>query len=194
MRRAGDRTAIWPLDPPGGGTWIGANDAGLAMFILNRTPRLRPVPLVRPPSRGTIIPSLLRSQSIQCGLDAAIALSPRVFEPFSLVMLQGTDVAVLTNAGDRIWLRTDVLSKPIVFTSSSLGDHVVSEARRALFTRMVAASSMPLGAQAAFHNHYWPERREISVRMTRPDAATVSYTIVDVVNGAVDMQYTPIRH
>ena len=37
VHRLQHRTAIYPVDPVGGGTWIGVNDAGLAAALLNRT-------------------------------------------------------------------------------------------------------------------------------------------------------------
>lgn len=194
LRHAGCRRAVWPLDPLSGGTWIGASDAGLAMFILNRTPRQRPVPLVRPRSRGTIIPPLLRSPGIGSAIDAATALPAWEFEPFTLVVLQGTNVRVLTNAGGRLWTRAEVLTEPLVFTSSSLGDHIVLRPRRALFARLVQAGSTPLRGQADFHRHFWPDRRDISVHMTRPDAATVSQTVLEVADNTVHIRYTPVLH
>lgn len=193
-RSAGDMKAVWPRDPLSGGTWIGANDAGLAMVILNRAPRRRTVATPRPRSRGTIIPTLLHSRRIESAIEAASVLPAWEFEPFTLVVLQGRDLGVITNGGERMSLRRDVLSKPIVFTSSSLGDRLVSKPRRALFARMVEASSNPLDGQRAFHRHCWPERPEISVCMTRPDAATVSHAVLEVGDHTVHMLYTPVLH
>ena len=192
VRRAGDRTALWPRDPFGGGTWIGANDAGLAMVLLNRTPRRPPEPPARPRSRGTIIPSLLESHDVASALRAAMALPASDFLPFTLVLVRGSDVWVVRNVGRRMWVRARARSTPLVFTSSSLGDHVVCKPRNALFARMVESSSTPLRAQVAFHQHRWPLHPEISVRMVRADSATVSCTVLDVAGGVARMHYRPL--
>ncbi len=206
--------AVWPVDPASGGTWIGANEAGIAMVLLNRTPgagspRVFPVLAAhsgslliggfaprwgRRRSRGTIIPDLLRRRRIESALEAAGNLPACDFEPFTLLVLHGIHIGVLANTGKRMSLTTDVLSRPILFTSSSLGDHTVIEPRRALFARMVERRPEPLNldGQAAFHRHRWRSRPSISVLMSRPDAATVSRTMLDVDSRAVRMRYAPI--
>jgi Transport and Golgi organisation 2 len=190
----GGTTAIWPVDPVSGGTWIGVNEAGLAMVLLNRSagPHTRSLSLGR--SRGTIIPALLRRRQFGAALNAAASLPAGEFEPFTLLVLQGTNVGVLTNTDGGMSGCVDVLSRPLLFTSSSLGDHLVIEPRRALFARMVERGHGPpnFDRQAAFHRHRWRSRPSISVLMTRPDAATVSRTVLDADAGAVRMRYAPI--
>jgi hypothetical protein len=204
VRRVGGRRTVWPLDPFSGGTWIGANDVGLVMVLLNRTPRQRmPVgdrsgrpAATRQRSRGVIIPSLLGLGCIASALHRTRGLSATEFEPFTLLMVQQSQLAVVRNTGDRVVVRSGVLSRPLMFTSSSLGDHVVERPRRELFARLVAAAALTLRGQAAFHRHRWQDRPEISVCMARPDAATVSRTLVDVdtVRTAVELTHTPIPH
>ena len=36
VERFGARAAIMPIDPVGGGSWLGVNDAGLVAALLNR--------------------------------------------------------------------------------------------------------------------------------------------------------------
>ena len=43
--------------------------------------------------------------------------------------------------------------------------------------------------QDAYHRHFWPDRRHLSVCMRRPDARTVSYTLVEHDGDAVRMLY-----
>jgi hypothetical protein len=89
---------------------------------------------------------------------------------------------------------TGCLTGPLLFTSSSLGDDLVLAPRRALFARMVEGqpSSRIFGAQAAFHRHQWRNRPAVSVVMTRPDAATVSRTAIDIDARIVTMRYMPV--
>lgn len=209
--RAAGRVALWPVDPVSGGTWIGANDAGLAMVLLNRFPHNTPA--VRQPSlsRGCIIPRLLAAADLRGALDALSRdipgrLSPRVshrglvppgdfpFAPFTLVMIQGAELAVVTWSAGALLLRHTGLLRPQLFTSSSLGGDAVVSRRRSLFSQFVLRSGMPMRGQARFHHHQWPDRPDISVLMSRRDAATVSTTVLDVSASAVRMHYQPISH
>jgi Transport and Golgi organisation 2 len=196
IRRAGRRRATWPVDPAGGGTWIGVNDAGLVACLLNRNPRSS-VDCHRAGersrfSRGTIVPSLLAHVRFDRALEAAMRIAGDAFEPFTLVVLQDGAVAELQNIDLELTLQHGAIRQPIVLTSSSLGDHLVEAPRRALFDELVTRSRAPLAGQAAFHRHRWRDRPEISVRMSRPEAATVSRTVVDVAGGVFSMRYTAL--
>lgn len=189
-RRAGALDALWPIDPESQGSWIGINEAGLAATLLNRTgPRHRPS--AGAVSRGTIIPRLLQHDSLEHALGAALALAARRFQPFTLLLVGGARAAIVTSDGERLSATRGPLRSPLVLTSSSLGDHRVAP-RRSLFSRMVAASRAPLDAQARFHRHRWPSHPDISVCMSRVDAATVSRTIVHAADASVTMRYVSL--
>ena len=70
--------------------------------------------------------------------------------------------------------------RPVMFTSSSLGDAIVETPRRRLFEELVLAGDDWLRGQFRFHRHRWDEQPEISIQMARQDAATVSRTTIDV--------------
>jgi len=184
----GRMRGIWPSDPASGGTWIGANDAGLAMVLLSRRTGIARASVV---SRGTIIPDLLRLPSIEAAVDAVKRLPLARFEPFTLVIAQERVVRAVTMGATSRW-RAHAMSRPLLFTSSSLGDALVTGPRRRLFARLVRDCASPLRGQRAFHRHAWSTRPEISVVMSRPDAATVSRTVLDVSAGAIQMHYTRI--
>jgi hypothetical protein len=187
------RMAIFPVDPLGSGTWVGANDAGLAAALLNRT-----VASTRPAgqalrSRGLIIPALLGSASLAHAIDVGAALNPRDFDPFRLILAQDTTAVVIASDGLGLSLAALDLSTPMMLTSSSLGDALVDTPRRALFDRLFAGSDRSwLRAQRRFHQHQWRAHGEISVRMERGDARTVSHTVVDVNAYTVTLRYRPV--
>jgi len=183
---------LWPLDPAGGGTWIGVNDAGIATVLLNRCPSPRRLQRQPDVSRGSIIPALLRCRSIESVVHAANRLRLARFAPFTLVIVQNRLVLSMTSVDGQGEWRSFATSQPRLFTSSSLGDERVAGPRRRLFERMVERSRFPLAAQLAFHRHAWPARPEISVLMSRDDAATVSRTIVDVDARSIRMAYLPL--
>lgn len=193
LHRTGARQALWPVDPQSGGTWIGVNDAGLAMVLLNRHPRNAPV-CTPTHSRGVLIPRLLGAahlETVVARAETELTASggDTQFEPFTLVAVQGHDVATIDYRAGTTVIARRRLARPVMFTSSSLGDELVERPRRRLFAALVESSRRPLTAQAQFHRHRWPGRPQISVRMTRTDAATVSQTTIDVCGETIAIEY-----
>lgn len=196
VHRLGDRTAVFPIDPHGGGTWVGLNDCGLAATLLNRTSEVGGRPReVFARSRGVIIPALLGCASLDAALDAAVALDPGAFDLFRLLLVERMTTGILTSDGGTISVETRTLTAPLLMTSSSLGDSLVEEPRRRLFESMVLskAPSEWLDAQSRFHVHRWRAQSEISVTMARADARTVSRTFVHVTSSSKRLRYYPLR-
>jgi Transport and Golgi organisation 2 len=185
--------ATYPRDPVSGGTWIGVNDDGLVVALLNRTVA-GSEPRVLPQSRGSIVPTLLACPSIVRAVKACDALDISRFETFRLVMAHRSTVAVV--AGDGAHPSTELfpLLRPVMFTSSSLGDAIVETPRRQLFERLVQAGDDWLRGQFRFHRHRWAGRLELSVQMSRSDACTVSRTTIDVTSRRIDLQYESLAN
>ena len=190
----GSTSAVFPIDPDGGGTWIGVNDDGLVMAILNRSAAqhtkqsrldLR--------SRGAIIPELLRHSSVPAAVRAAGELEPTDFAPFQLVAIQGRVVSIVTWDGAFRATRDVLMTAPLLFTSSSFGDTPVEPPRRQLFVASVInAPDSWLEGQRRFHLHRWPDRPDISVCMERRGARTVSRSAIDVTADRSTFEYKPL--
>jgi hypothetical protein len=183
--------AIYPQDPVSGGTWIGVNDGGLVVALLNRTTSpgaQRQAPL----SRGSIVPRLLACGSIVRAVEAYDALDVRRFEPFRLVMIQRSTVTLVTGGPARPSTDVFPLTVPVMFTSSSLGDALVEPPRRRLFEQLVLADDDWVRGQFRFHRHQWVRQPEISIHMAREDAATVSRTTIHVTSRTIDLGYEPL--
>jgi Transport and Golgi organisation 2 len=188
VRGFGPRRGVMPVDPEAGGTWVAANDAGLVLTLLNynTTPPARPA---APASRGLIIPSLLECETAEEAAGRGADLVVSEFQPFRLVMLDRNGCAELTSDGRELALcRHSLKAGPLLFTSSGLGDDLVAGPRRELFFRTMANAPDAAG-QDAFHRHRWPGRPEVSVCMSRGDASTVSFTVVELVDRGVTMFY-----
>ena len=187
----GPRSATFPIDPVGGGTWVGVNDLGLTAALLNRT--LDPIARRRRAtvSRGTIIPRLLACESWLDAMLAATAFDPRSFEPFRLIVVETRSlVGELISDGRVLTCEATPLTKPRVFTSSSLGDARVDGPRHELFRKLLADDEGDwLRGQFRFHRHRWASYPEISVEMERDDAATVSRTTIDVGANGIHVSY-----
>lgn len=191
--------AVMPIDAAAGGTWIAANECGLAMTLLNVNSgaNFPPSPLARtkPPtnreSRGHIIPALVDCRSLDQAVQRAMQMSPTRFEPCRLVIADVDRVVEIRIEAGRIAATEPVeLREPVMFASSGLGDAVVDPPRRELFAQFVARGPQA-DWQDQFHRHSWPDRPQLSVCMRRDEACTVSCTTVEIGDEAVRMIYHP---
>jgi len=185
LHRTGAGIAVYPTDPQSGGTWIGIADRGFAAVLLNRTPpRANPRPATT--SRGAIVPFMLERDSFAEAIHAATRIDGDCFDPFMLILLNPSRTVAITSGGA---IRSHRINRPLLFTSSSLGDHLVQPPRHALFEHMVVGAHDPFDAQSRFHRHQWPQARQISVHMQRDDAATVSRTTIDLSSRTMRVHY-----
>jgi hypothetical protein len=115
-------------------------------------------------------------------------MSGELFAPFRIVMIHGRRVRTISSVDLRHSTEA-LLARPIMFTTSSLGDELVDQPRRQLFEGLVRRRNDWLGGQDAFHRHQWRSRTDVSVRMRRDDAATVSRTTIQVDHYAIEMSY-----
>lgn len=179
-----------PTDPVSGGTWIAGNAAGLAIALLNVNPA-NPDGRIPPRSRGHIVPSLARYNSLDQVADAASQIDTRLYAPFRLVVVHAGDPDVLELVPALHKAERRTLAIPRMFTSSGLGDAQVEGPRRELFDRLVidegAGDRRTL--QDQFHAHRWRDRPELSVWMARDDAWTVSRTVMEIGEREIVMHY-----
>lgn len=199
VRACGPRFAVFPVDPLSDGTWIAANDRGVVMTLLNvyaaPVPRadpdaVAPVQAVHHRSRGEIIPSLMIHDTVDAALVGAASIHSGDYPPFRLVMVDAARIAELHSNGSRITLWSGLRGDgPWLFTSSGLGDELVDPPRRELFLEMFDPSRNVPEVQDEYHRHVWPDQPHLSVCMSRPEACTVSYTVVECIPGAVRLRY-----
>lgn len=147
--------AIYPVDPSGGGTWVGVNDAGLAAALLNRTIDAAESPRRsrRTPqrSRGLIIPKLLGCRSLTDALDMAAGLDPARFDLFRLALVQRMAAVVVTSDGLALSAETMSLSQP-------LADILVArrQGRRGAATALVRAARLAKRGSVAGRPNSFP--------------------------------------
>lgn len=188
VERFGARAAIMPIDPVGGGSWLGVNDAGLVAALLNRhaaqQPDARSVC-----SRGLIVRDALACDSLESARQAVLALEAAAFQPFRLVLVHNRRIALVAGDSREFASVAAALDQPYMFTASSFGDMLVDSPRRRLFECLMSDPDRRHQGQRLFHRHQWIDKRDISVLMERGDAATVSRTVVDVTAGSVALEY-----
>lgn len=195
IARAGAHDAIYPIDPASRGTWIGVNTAGLVLAVLNSNPISRPTNRPGLRSRGEIVPALLACDSVTAALAAASEIPANEFPPFRLVAIEPDRLGVVGGDSQRAIVQTiRRFDTPFLATSSGLGDHIVEPPRRELFNAaLLRGVSDITDRQDAFHRHRWPDRKHVSVEMSRSDARTVSRTVVEVFPDSVRLTYRALH-
>jgi len=180
----GAHTGIYPAEPDGG-TWIGVNDAGLCLALINWNEKPQAPTDI---GRGTIIPHLLACAALDDAGKKLAALSLARINPFRLMGLDGKqlrqwrwDGAALETI-EQDW-------KAQHWFSSALDEAGVNTMR----ARTVSAIAAPTGLDdlRALHSSHIPARYAYAICMHRPDAQTVSYTEVVVDGGRATMSYAP---
>jgi hypothetical protein len=186
-----------PIDPEGGGTWIAVNDAGLVFVLLNVTTSMSgggsPAPkgATARRSRGAIVRSIAGAATLDVTRLAVESLHPDDYLPFRLMVWSECEVLEIRSEGEGYRIGHGLLHAPMLRTSSSLGDARVNGVRQAMFERLLCQTLTP-AAQDAFHRHAWPDRQEVSVFMSRPDARTVSITTIELHRDRIEMVYQDV--
>ncbi len=196
-RTIGRHTVVMPVDPESGGTWIGANSAGLVACLLNANPggdTQEGLKWAGRRSRGDIVPAALESNFAKLAIDRLRELGAAEYPPFRLLLLDDRSRVIGTSDGALLsWSAAAPLERPLMLTSSGLGDALVEPVRRDLFERIFADVRDPLEVQSRYHNHSWSEQTRLSVLMSRPDARTVSRTSVDIHAGHIELRHVRLN-
>lgn len=194
--RAGVRF-LAPTDGDHGGSWIGVNELGVVLCLLNGS--ASPDVASEEPPGGLVSRGLLLTGLIDCDSPTEVLLrldrdGPARYRPFVLVALGPPGSAALA-AWDGVSLETrsgglDVVPSPLI--SSSFRSQEVRRSRTALFERMLRrARGDSVELHLAYHASHEPRRGPHSICMHRPEARTVSFSHVVVEPGEVAIDYTP---
>jgi hypothetical protein len=188
--RAGRRW-IAPIDPDGGGTWIGVNEFGLGLALLNGYRRSDDAER-RWTSRGLLVDSLLDALSCR---EVEVRLRKRDlarFRSFTLVAVEPVSPALLaTWDGAELALDHRGEGHPPL-CSSSLDSGAATRARRELFHEMAAEhGAIDADLLERFHASHRPERGPWSPCMHRDEAQTHSSTLLRVGARTVELHYSP---
>ena len=189
--RLGDGVALYPSEP-NGGTWVGVNDSGATLALINWYFVATRV-VGKTVSRGEAVRSALHSES-PAGVDATLAQLPLTrVNPFRLI-------AVFPKAKTVVEWRWDLrqlqrISHPWqinIWISSGFDERGAQRMRGKNFSDAVRQSSAGSTEWLRrLQRSHGPERGPYSICMHREDATTVSYTEVVVNRRAATLRYTP---
>jgi hypothetical protein len=189
---------IAPLDGDCGGTWIGVNQFGLSLCLINRyqdepVPADELVPAVEEAnylSRGLLLFELIdcRTRSQTQSRIGQIDLTR--FRPFTLLILEPEQPSLLTH-----WTGRERLSEPdgesaMPLISSSRDLAGVSFSRRRRFNSLLMESEkVDDDLLDKFHHSHFPAASAYSTCMHRDDARTVSFSKVNVSRDSIEFFY-----
>lgn len=182
---------VAPTDADATGTWVAAASTSIVYALMNSSV-LGPLgPRVNLVSRGLVLRALASASDLACAEARLHELRLSQMAPFRLLAIDGDCLTTWRWDCRRITSAIDRLSAPRLFGSSSLGDDLVEGPRQRLFATLLESDPDPWRAQDRLHLHAWPDRRHLSVNMSRPDARTVSRTTVVITASRVEMTYAP---
>jgi hypothetical protein len=190
---------IAPLDGQSHGTWIGANEQGITLAILNRwheSPMRAEGEWI---SRGLLVTSLL-DETTKDDVERHLRDEPlTLYQPFTLVAFEvGRGARLFAWNGKDLSL-SQVVETGLVLTSSGFDQEKATKDRGALFagwqafdpTHPADPTHPTLVSFEAIHASHIPERGPLPICMHRPEAGTVSFTRIDVLPDRIDVAYVP---
>ena len=187
---AGPRNALHPSEP-GGGTWIGVNDAGLTLALINwySKPQRDGSLCI---SRGIVIPQLLAADDLATVGNLLAEMPLARLNPFRLIAASLKDRAVREWRWDGAALQSRRHGWMRRHWFSSGYDEAAVNRKRAGLVRTAAgtASAMTPAWLRKLHRSHLPERDAFSVCMHREDAETVSYTEILATSRSAEMRYS----
>ena len=185
--QTGSREALYPLEQSGG-TWVGVNDAGLSLALINwydKPQRDRTLCV----SRGIVIPHLLAADDIA---DVGVFFSDLPLtriNPFRLIAISAGECKVR----EWRWDGTALVSKRHGWKCrhwfSSGHDEALANRKRARVVRAAMTGTQTPAWLRKLHRSHQPERGAFSVCMHREDAQTVSYTEIAATGRKAQMRY-----
>ncbi len=181
---------IAPVDGDHGGSWIGVNQFGLTLCLLNSYGAKNSTAGRVYKSRGLLLTDLLDCRDSRQVIARLNDIKVDPFQAFTMAIVSVDNPAALVGwNGSELSTDLDVEAR-MPFTSSSLKDLDVVELRRKLFGEMaVRRGQVDPELLDCFHRSHLPEQGPCSVCMHRNDAATVSLSVVTVTPEAAMFSY-----
>jgi hypothetical protein len=193
FQATGGTRYLAPTDPVGGGTWIFINTYGLTGALLNAYEvDAETLKIEAPQSRGQLLRSLASADNVGTyEADLTTSLSQNTYAPCYLIAL-----APGSAPGFWLWNGRTLEARPVpellFFTTSSVRSTEVRAHRTERFRDEVdhpPESPESPEALERFHRDLDSRLSAFDIRMSRPDARSVSLTHVRCRQGAQTLRY-----
>lgn len=178
-----------PVDGDHGGSWIGVNEFGLSLCLLNRYGD----DLVETDrefvSRGLLLTDLMDCRRFDSVYKEIRQRDLTRFRPFSLLVLaRSFPASTFQWNGVQLSVARDAESLAPLSSSSAIEPGIAVE-RTKQFARLTAGAWIDYSVLDRFHRSHLPERGPYSVCMHRADARTVSLSRIRVTKAEVQFSY-----
>ena len=178
---------IAPKDPIGGGTWIGANEYGNIIILLNGGFKTHIKKTSYARSRGLIVTELLTNDMpvIEWNL-----MDLENIEPFTLIVWTNKKLFQLVWDGKQKHRIMLPITKAHIWSSATLYNEEIKNYREALFNEwMVATSVISKSSLLHFFNQYQDKHNGFLVNRNER-IKTLSYTFIEFQNDVtLNMNY-----
>lgn len=178
-------SVVAPIDADAGGTWMGVNDLGISVCLLNG---FGVVDGTRSDfiSRGKLVLDMLDIADANVAGERVCKMDLTRFRPFSLCVIAPGHIVKMWNWDGKVFSSKADVKPPLISSSFRLDS--VAENRGALFECLGRVDGKTL---EAYHRSHEPEAGPFSVCMHREDAQTVSVSRVVVTARQVAFHYAP---
>ncbi len=188
---------VAPIDGRAGGSWLAANERGLAVGVLNFYDGQAAPPPAQSRSRGRLVVDQMAHTDVET-LRREIRTTDLARYPAFILFALDPAQSVLFHWNGRD-LREEAPAEPHrPLTTSSFDTPNVVSARRARYAALVGAGEPTADALARFHRDRDARGGAYSVWMERDDARTVSFSRLLVDDRAVTFCYnesgSPVGH
>jgi hypothetical protein len=182
---------LMPLDPDAGGTWIGVNDAGLIVAVLNNYPHYQKV-LPSQRSRGQLVVDLLdqANDAVSC-MALADGVDAQIYRGFLLFALdrQHEPLARAWDGVSLVDLSLGGVGGLHSLTTSSVRHEDCRDFRHAL----LGAERRERDVLNEKHSYYHYEDSSLGPVMVREDASTDSITEISLSADQARVRFQTVR-
>jgi hypothetical protein len=189
QRNVDGRLVVYPSEP-GGGTWVALNDHGASLALINWY-SVKAKPRGNIVSRGEIIPAISNASNSAI-TDAGLTLLPlHHINPFRLIGVFPGSWEITEWCWDlKQLLRKSHPWRPRQWISSGFDEPTAQQVRGTTFKHaQTQETAGTIDWLRRLHRSHSPEKGPFSTCMHRDDAATVSYTELDVSGANLSMRH-----
>ncbi len=180
-----------PRDGDFGGSWIGVNEFGLSLSLLNlyQSSARQVGPFT---SRGLLLMDLAQCRSQEQLIEHLTGKELKRFQPFTLLALEPDNTALIAKWDGGEFLLDRVGDRHMPLTSSSFDSAKVVEMRkRNFYGLMSSVDAIDSNFFCSFHSGHEPAASAYSTCMHRDDAETVSFSRISVSSDSIEFRYYP---